>query len=253
MNRSHLRRIFLGTLVIVASLVAALAQISPATTSTPERWKSVTKDADPRDLSGQLTPLEQKRALLFNDKSGSKKKPFDSPEPAMANVHTSNLAPAFLRLSPVPVQESDTVIIGQILSFQPHSSADHTHLYTELTIRVEQRMKGAEQADAGKTIALLFRGGRLRLPGGREISEEFVPSNYHLAENTRYVMFLNYFAPMDCFQVVKTWELRNGKAVPTAMEDVAEANNRNSRYASINEGDFIQLIKQALELNRDQN
>jgi len=53
--------------------------------------------------------------------------------------------------------------------------------------------------------------------------------------------------------VVKTWELRNGKAVPTAMEDVAEANNRNSRYASINEGDFIQLIKQALELNRDQN
>jgi hypothetical protein len=252
MNRSHLKKIFPGTFVIAAFIMAALAQTSAPRAATPERWKSVTKDADPHDLSGQLAPMEQKRALLFNDKS-SNKKPLDSTEPVRPRVQTSNLAPAFLRLSPVPVQESDTVIVGQVLSFQPRFSADHSHLYTEVTIRVEERMKGGEKADAGKTISLLFRGGRLRLPGGREISEEFVPSNYHLAENTRYVMFLNYFAPMDCFQVVKTWELRNGKALPTAAEDVSEASNRNSRYASINEGGFIQLIKQALELNRDQN
>jgi hypothetical protein len=240
--------------IAIALGLVAIAQIPASTTATPETWKSTTLNADPRDLNGQQDLLHQKRALIFNEKSNPDKKPLDSTKPVTAKeLKSSNFAPAFLRMPPIPVQESDTVIVGQLVSLQPHFSADHTHLYTEMTIQVEERMKGGNKTVAGQSISIVVGGGRLRLPDGREISENFVPSNYRLAENTRYVMFLNYYAPLDCFQVVKTWELQSDKVIPTASEDIADARQGSSRYSSLSEATFLQAIKEAVESTHNPN
>ncbi len=241
----------LGAIAIAFGLVA-IAQIPTSIISTPETWKATTLNADPSDLNGQQDVLHHNRALIFNEKSNRDKKPLDSTKSATGKeLRSGNFAPAFLRMPPIPVQESDTVIVGRLVALQPHFSADHTHLYTELTIQVEQRMKGGDNTAAGKSISIILRGGRLRLPDGREISEDFAPTNYRLAENTRYVMFLNYYASLDCFQVVKTWELQSGKVIPTAPEDISDARQGNSRYSSSSETTFLQTVKEAIELSQN--
>src|SRR4029077_714723 len=155
MSRSRKKILLRACAIAVALGLVAIAQTPVAITSTPETWKSATVNADPRDLDGQQDPCHQKRALVFNEKSNPDKKPLDSNEPVSATaLRSSNLAPAFLRMPPIPAQESDTVIVGQLVSLQPHFSTDHTHLYTDMTIQVEQSMKGSDKTAAGKNISI---------------------------------------------------------------------------------------------------
>lgn len=71
-------------------------------------------------------------------------------------------------MSELPLDQSDTVILGEMTHMQPFLTYDRLGLYTECTITVLETIKSAFPITS-EAIVLLRRGGEARLPDGRVV------------------------------------------------------------------------------------
>ncbi len=254
MRTSNLKPIIALTALALSLIGASFfstAQSQTANASTTKAWKTVVVDADKSDVEGTKDTIRLSRGARFDDKDAPNKRPLDSPDSSPSTEVRSNLPPYWVRIPAIPVEESDTVFVGKIVSFQPYFSNDHTHLYTEISLGVETLLKDRTQkAQEGRSVPVLLRGGRLRLPGGRIIEDDFAPTSFRLEQNCRYVLFLRYVPNGDFFQAVKSWELHNSSVVPTANEDIVDAKTGKSSYAAMSEAEFIRAVTEAITSQR---
>jgi hypothetical protein len=161
--------------------------------------------------------------------------------------------PYFVRTPAIPIQESDAVIVGTVKSVQPYLSNDHTHLYTEFSIAVDQTIKDIpNRAEPGEVIPVVVRGGKMRLQDGRVIEEKPF-TNFTIAVGSRYVFFLRYNNTGQHFAIAKSWELKNGAVIPTAHEDQMDARQGKREYVSMTEQSFIQAVHAAADLPKTGN
>lgn len=58
-------------------------------------------------------------------------------------------------------------------------------------------------------------------------------------------MFLNYTKAANCFRIIKVWEMRNGRAVATANDDIARS---RARISTINNADEQTVLGKILTL-----
>jgi hypothetical protein len=232
------------------ALGASVLSFSGQTTEnspTPDAWKQSAFDISQSDLTGKKDALRQERSALFDDKRPDARK-LDSA--ASDPVHRQgSFPPYFVRTPAIPVPESDAVIVGTVKSVQPYLSNDHTHLYTEFSIAVEQTIKDiSNRATQGEVIPIVVPGGKMRLQDGRVIEEKPF-TNFTIAVGSRYVFFLRYNNTGQNFAVAKSWELKNGAVIPTAHEDRMDAREGKSEYASMSEQSFIQAVHAAADPN----
>jgi len=216
-------------------------------TPTPDAWKQSAFDISQADLTGKKDAVRQERSALFNDKRPDAPR-LDSTAPDPVH-REGRFPPYFARTPAIPVQESDAVIVGTVKSLQPYLSSDHTHLYTEFSIAVEQTIKDvSDRATQGEVIPVVIRGGKMRLHDGRVIEEKPF-TNFIIAVGSRYVFFLRYNNTGQHFAIAKSWELKNGAVIPTAHEDQMDAREGKREYASMTEQSFIQAVHAAADLN----
>nr|MBA3634419.1 hypothetical protein [Acidobacteriota bacterium] len=103
--------------------------------------------------------------------------------------------------SPLPLAESQIVILGKVVAAQAHLSANKNSVYSEFEIEIEKIFKnsGQEKFENGKYIYAERDGGIVRFPSGKEtwylVSGQQMPK-----VGSKYVFFLTHKFPLYGYQ-----------------------------------------------------
>ena len=149
----------------------------------------------------------------------------------------------------LPVNWSNTIVVGTVKRIQPYLSEDKRNIYTEHTISVTEVLKDAKglSLNAASTIALDRMGGAIRVASCRILRDVVHGNGAPLVAEHRYVLLLSYDVRGVWFRSVKCWELLNGVAVPVDPGDVATAQAGRSLFAGMNEATFIIAVRDAIQ------
>jgi hypothetical protein len=152
-------------------------------------------------------------------------------------------------LRELPVNWSDTIVVGSVNRIQPFLSEDKRNIYTEYTISVTEVLKDAKglSVKAASTITLDRMGGAIRLASGRVLCDVVHGNGAPLIPEHKYILFLTYDIRGAWFRTVKCWELLNGVAVPVEPGDVATAQAGRSLFAGMSEASFISAVRDAIQ------
>src|SRR6266404_9629321 len=131
------------------------------------------------------------RVLRFSrngryDKSSSK--PFDQMPP---EATSSGLVSEWDVYLPVlPTQQSDAIILGEILDAGAFLSNDKTGAYSEFTVNVNEVFKNNGSLNNGR-LTVQRQGAKVELPSGRIFDVEVIGQRMPQVGH-RYILFLTY-------------------------------------------------------------
>jgi hypothetical protein len=116
---------------------------------------------------------------------------------------------------PLPVAESDAIVVGRVLGASCHLARDGTSVLTRFTVRVEEVLKDAagSSALAGHSLVSVERlGGTIHLPSGRSLV--LTADDAALPEvGSRYVFFLACRGANA--SVLRLYGFREGRVLPS--------------------------------------
>jgi hypothetical protein len=228
-------------LLILPSLLPAQTAGSVPTRKKPD-WTNTVADVAPDPADAGALAVRKNRNSAFDDQTGSRP-PLDAP----GDGHGYSSFVDYVRLPPLPVADSQVVLVGRVAAFQPFLSNDRTAVYTELQVNIERMFKDSESVVSGNSsVTIPQRGGALRLPGGKVVKQFVALDEKVLDVGARYLLFLNYDSKHDWFAIVKAWELRNGRAKAQAQTDVRDAIQGVSKYDEMDESQFLQEVQNAV-------
>jgi hypothetical protein len=186
--------------------------------------------------------LRQSRSDSFNNKVGLAPRLEDSTRGA-SGVGGS---PDRGYIPPLPV-DSPAIVVAKVLSAQSHLSTDHTTVYTELKLQVEQVLKDdAASLTPNGSLDILERGGTVTL-SGQTVHAPVANSADLIDVGKRYLLFL-YAKPsaQAAFGVTRAWLLNQGHPQPTRAYRPDDAENVG-RYMAMSESEFISYVQHAIE------
>ncbi|MCA1850597.1 MAG: hypothetical protein LC672_06020, partial [Acidobacteria bacterium] len=112
---------------------------------------------------------------------------------------------------PLPVAQSDAVVIGEIVNAQAYLSNDKSGVYSEFSLRVDEVLKsGPSQFAPGGSVIAEREGGRVKYPDGEVALFTIVGQNMPLA-GRRYVLFLKSNGDGQGYRILTGYELREGR------------------------------------------
>jgi hypothetical protein len=154
----------------------------------------------------------------------------------------------FAPLPEFPVESADTIIIGFVSKVQPYLTEDGTRVYTEFSVLPLEIFKNAKELllATGSVITLYQMGGAVRLTSGSVVHLDVRGLPAPAAENHRYVFFLRYAPQGRWYGIVKSWEIRDGTAVPIDPADEALAKKGRSQFAGLDERSFLIAVRDAV-------
>jgi hypothetical protein len=114
---------------------------------------------------------------------------------------------------PLPVAESDLIVIGEVGDATAHISTDRTAVYSEFTVNVNRVLHNVIGAsiDPKTSIVATRYGGRVKFPDG-STQLLYNTDQGMLQPGARYVLFLKRVD--DDFDLLTGYELSNGKVTP---------------------------------------
>lgn len=153
------------------------------------------------------------------------------------------------RLSALPVEQSDLVVVGEITNAEAFLSGDKTNVYSEFTLRVEEIFKNNSQVQipSGSSIVAERQIGAVRFPSGRiqryKTHRQGAPQT-----GKRYVLFLKRDNQAPDFSILTGYELRAGRVIPLDGEDVKDqrADLPFARYRGTDENTFLGAVREAI-------
>lgn len=170
---------------------------------------------------------------------------YDNQEWVMKNVHPeTGKVGRYTESTPpplIPVQESDVVIIGRVVSVEAHLSNDKSGIYSQYTIKVDQSLKNTlgKKLERGVLIQIDRAGGVVRYPNGQCVL--YLESDKGLPDVGReYAFFLKSENKGESLAIVSLYELQNNQTVPLDSGHPADDIKRLGRSS------FIEKIRAKL-------
>ena len=137
----------------------------------------------------------------------------------------------------LPINESDVILIGQVLSGKAHRSENKRGIFSEFEVRVDEVLKGRDPRVTEQTIIVERTGGFLKYPNGRKVL--FFVQGYGVpAVGTRNVLFLKVAGKG--FQIVTVYELSPGGVIPL------DRGNQFQRFQGEHEAHFISNLRESI-------
>jgi hypothetical protein len=141
----------------------------------------------------------------------------------------------------LPVDQSNLIILGEVLSSQAYISNDKSGVYTELQIKINDVIKNnaSAQLAQGDEISAQREGGIVRYSNGHK-------RLYHLAEEgmpqagRKYVLFLKQIEQSQDFLVITGYEVTTADVVPV------DTSHQFRPYAGQDVDGFLKMIRAAI-------
>ncbi|MCU1267622.1 MAG: hypothetical protein JWM21_3940 [Acidobacteria bacterium] len=217
--RSPQKWIVLLLLIVAIALSAIAALRSQAQNATEKQridktlWPLVDHSSpEPSDAQARLNRSAKSKN---HDKSDWRVDPTD---PADTTTRVDGVD---LTLPDMPLAQSKTVVIGDVLNAQAYLSNDKTGVYSEFTIKVDEIITNRDvlSISPGCVIEADRQGGRVRFASGRihwySIAKENMPG-----VGARYVFFLTRDDALEDFHIVTAYELKAGKVY--ALDELSQ-------------------------------
>jgi hypothetical protein len=154
---------------------------------------------------------------------------------------------------PLPVADSDAVVIGTVTGAQPYLTESQTGMYTEFSVRVEEVLKndGVPTISAGSTAVADREAGAMRLRNGRIVRYESGGVGRLPRAGRRYVLFLKRVNGGQDLSIFTGYELRQGRVFPLDGEThtFSPQTNQITRTAPFEgaaEAAFLDLVRTAV-------
>jgi len=146
-------------------------------------------------------------------------------------------------LDPFPVARSAAVVIGTVLSSKAFVSKDHTYVYSDYQVQVDQVLKQDPSANltVGGRIVVSRTGGTIHFPSGR-IRHYISHGEGYPSVGSQYLFFLvkpDFPEPEYEMFTGASYELRNGRVHPLDDEQLG-------RFDETTESVFMEKVRQAI-------
>ena len=147
------------------------------------------------------------------------------------------------RLSPLPVIESDALVIGEITDAQAYLSNDKSGVYSEFITRVDELLKSDRaQVTAGQLVVAQREGGRVKYPDG-EVAKFVIVGQNMPRIGRRYVLFLKSNGEGEDYSILTGYELQAGYVFPL---DKPGSKSKFDAYKDIDETAFRRALQDAI-------
>jgi hypothetical protein len=151
----------------------------------------------------------------------------------------------------LPVQLSDAVVVGTFTSYAPFLSEDHTIIYTELYVRIDQVFKDSRGLlRPGALVTLPQMGGVLPMGGGKVLRYPVLGGTEivnNLDINKKYALFLTYASSLKAYNIIKSWELLETQVIPVSPSDRDATDKSGGIYAMMNKYQFLAALERAVQ------
>ena len=141
----------------------------------------------------------------------------------------------------LPVDRSDAVIVGEVVSSEAHLSSDKTGVYSEFCIRVDEVLKS--QSDNSLNIDDITigerEGGIVRFQDGRLFEFRVFHQGMPQVER-KYLFFLSRNKEGEDYSIFTAYEMRGGKIVP--LDDSKAFNT----FDGANEKELLKKVRAEL-------
>lgn len=143
-------------------------------------------------------------------------------------------------LWPLPADESDAIIVGEVSDRRSYLSNDKSGVYTEFTIAISTVLKGdSVQLNRGGVITASRVGGVVRYPSGHRrlylVSGEGIPLH-----GGQYVLFLRKDEQDKAYAILTMYELRADDILPV------DEGRQFEPYIGQKKSDFLKTIQDKL-------
>lgn len=261
------RKIVIGGALLIAllalSTVTVVRAIKASSVRAERGLASKQQDKKPLELEPAATdvidkalsskdPDKRAKRIAKNrryDKNDSRAKRLTDLPSGGGAVRASEQPPPL----PIPVAQSEAIVIATVVKAQPYLTASETSMYTELGVLVEQVIKndGLPSAAVGSVLDVDREAGAMRLTDGRVIHYETggigrVPRN-----GRRYMLFLRRTNDGADLSIVTGYELRDGRVFPldgeTRVFDPRTGQiTRKAPFEGLDESSFLALVQSAV-------
>lgn len=242
------------TLLILIAVVAVVAAMTLPGQTQKESSSAPQTTAKGRDLPivdygvpEIADPQTQtKRKTKGRRHDGQSSQPIEEAPSSSGRVWSSHWSRG---LPAIPVQQSDVVLVGQILDAQAYLSNDKTGIYSEFTVRVEEEtLKGDALALFPSGITTIERsGGAVRFPSG--VIQRYVISAQGMPRiGCRYVLFAKRINQEEDYTLITGYELRGDKVFPLDGSIVEEGTQKFpfDDYEGFDASVFLSMVKDAV-------
>lgn len=189
--------------------------------------------AEPTDQSVRLKKVEKGKRY---DKAHFVVR--SAPPEGGEEVMYSDSALAFAAL---PVEVSDVLVIGQVVSGEAHLSNDKTNVYSDFVFVVNEILKArkGELIASGSEISVQRMGGYVKYPSG--IKMLYRIQGYGMPRvGYRYVLFLKSLSDSTDFKILTGYELSENKVSPL------DASAQFEMFRGADEAGFIKALHDAV-------
>ncbi|MCM3872405.1 MAG: hypothetical protein ND895_17110 [Pyrinomonadaceae bacterium] len=139
---------------------------------------------------------------------------------------------------PLPVEESTTIIVGQVSEAKAHISEDRSGVYSEVVVKIQEVLKDTVGIPAA--IVAEREGGRVRFPSGT-VFRYFVDGLGIPKVNHRYLLFLKQLDDGD-FSILTGYQLLYGRVEPLDVTSVVPF----AQYKDSDEMTFLSEVRKLL-------
>lgn len=167
------------------------------------------------------------------------------PENSGADQATTRFNDWDMQISPLPVAQSNAVVIGEVAEARAYLSDDKSGVYSEFSLRADRVLmeSGGVTIAPGSMIVVEREGGRVRFSPGvvelYEIAGQGMPRIGH-----RYVLFLRSTGEEQGYSITTGYEVLGNRILPLDKRNVSKS--EFDVYKDMNLDDFLRTVERAI-------
>jgi hypothetical protein len=246
------------SLALLVSLLTAISVRSQQGQSTktenqPTRKQLEDAAAPVVDFAGAEAAAEDKSSRRSLKNARHNKAGFVIAQPSSTTGDIRMYDDPMIPIVDFPVDQSDVVVEGHVVSSEAFLSEDKTGVYSEFTIRVSKVLKARSDLPVtdNDMIAAERLGGRVRYPSGKIVRYR-VAGEGSPVKGQRYLFFLKETAP-DIYQILTAYELRGNKVFSLDGATLANRGSGPSIFEKHNGKELIVFMDEVTKALQSSN
>lgn len=244
----RIRKLMAFLVLIIGSIAAfAMREQAQSTPSVPKEQARKVRDLPVVDFDapGTNDPRRKAKSSRYDRQSSQ---PIQEATSISGRVWSNHWSRG---LEALPIDSSDTILIGTITDARAHLSNDKTGVYSEFRVQVEEVLKqdtAKSPIEVASTILTERFGGAVRFSSGKvqryETAGQGMPQR-----GERYLVFLKRVDDFPSFSIVTGYQLGYDlKVSPLDGAHVGEGNETYpfDKYRGFDTTLFLQIVRTAL-------
>ena len=209
-----------------------------------EQWPLVEYDA-PEPAEVEKRNKRRVKSARY-DKEDRVREPGSEPGVLYATVISNDWE---TKITALPAQVSDSVLIGEVSEAQAFLSNDKTGVYSEFVIQVDEVLKNdsLSPVTAGESITAERLGGRVKFRSNKVLPVSVMGQGVPRV-GQKYVLFLKRIDNEKSYQLLTAYELNGGRV--SALDGVKPAGGGSpwqfDKYEGWDEEVFLKTVREAI-------